>query len=181
MSDQEAPMPDRQYHIHGPWGTRPSWDEYWLLMAQAVSTRSVCLRRRVGAVLVQNNRIISTGYNGAPAGDLDCPDLPCPRSEHRPVIVNDDYLVFSDPRYRCACGQSWPCPEYVPPGSPYNKGEGRCIAIHAEANVLLYTQGRSSVENSVLYVTCKPCMGCVKLIRGAGIIRIVYPGGSTDD
>lgn len=45
---------------------RPSWDEYFLEVAHLVAKRATCLRRSVGAVLVQNKRILATGYNGAP-------------------------------------------------------------------------------------------------------------------
>ena len=46
---------------------RPEWDVYFLLMAQVAASRSTCLRRRVGAVLVRDKQILSTGYNGARA------------------------------------------------------------------------------------------------------------------
>ncbi|MDD2509531.1 MAG: cytidine/deoxycytidylate deaminase family protein [Syntrophomonas sp.] len=60
---------------------RPDWDEYFLQLADLVATRSTCLRRQVGAVLVKNERIISTGYNGAPRGLLHCLDIGCLREE----------------------------------------------------------------------------------------------------
>ena len=47
---------------------RKSWDEYFMEIAEIVKTRSTCLRRQVGAVIVKDNRIITTGYNGAPSG-----------------------------------------------------------------------------------------------------------------
>jgi len=51
---------------------RPSWDDYFMSIAKIVATRSTCDRLRAGAVLVKNNRIISTGYNGAPPGMPHC-------------------------------------------------------------------------------------------------------------
>lgn len=51
---------------------RASWDEYFMQIAEIVKTRSTCLRRQVGAVIVRDNRIITTGYNGAPAGTSHC-------------------------------------------------------------------------------------------------------------
>ena len=45
---------------------RPSWDEYFMQIAEVVKTRSTCLRRQVGAVIVKDKQILSTGYNGAP-------------------------------------------------------------------------------------------------------------------
>ena len=51
---------------------RKSWDEYFMEIAEIVKTRSTCLRRQVGAVIVKDNRIITTGYNGAPSGLRHC-------------------------------------------------------------------------------------------------------------
>ncbi|MEN6390329.1 MAG: cytidine/deoxycytidylate deaminase family protein [Syntrophomonas sp.] len=62
---------------------RPGWDDYFLQLADLVATRSTCLRRHVGAVLVRNERIISTGYNGAPRGLKHCLDTGCLREERQ--------------------------------------------------------------------------------------------------
>jgi len=53
---------------------RASWDEYFMEIAEIVKTRSTCLRRQVGAVIVKDNRILTTGYNGSPAGTYNCTD-----------------------------------------------------------------------------------------------------------
>lgn len=58
---------------------RPSWDEYFMLLVHNVSTRSNCRRRKMGAVLVRERAIISTGYNGTPSGVTDCMDGGCLR------------------------------------------------------------------------------------------------------
>lgn len=60
---------------------RPGWDEYFLELAQLVSKRATCLRRRVGAVLVKDKRILATGYNGAPKGLEHCLDMGCLRDK----------------------------------------------------------------------------------------------------
>ena len=54
---------------------RPSWDEYFMEMAKLVATRSTCLSRQVGAVIVKDKCVISTGYNGAPKGVCHCTDI----------------------------------------------------------------------------------------------------------
>ncbi len=59
---------------------RPDWTTYYLNIAKAVSARGECHRRKVGAVIVKNNSIISTGYNGAPAGQKSCLEGMCPRA-----------------------------------------------------------------------------------------------------
>ncbi|MGI6737106.1 MAG: deoxycytidylate deaminase [Anaerovoracaceae bacterium] len=51
---------------------RPSWDEYFMEMAELAATRSTCLRRQVGAAIVQDKHVIATGYNGAPSGIPHC-------------------------------------------------------------------------------------------------------------
>lgn len=56
---------------------RQSWHDYFLQIAQVVSTRATCKRKQVGAVLVRNNQILSTGYNGSPSGDPHCTDIEC--------------------------------------------------------------------------------------------------------
>ena len=53
---------------------RPGWDEYFIEMAKLTQKRSTCMRRQVGAVIVKDNRVMATGYNGAPAGITHCED-----------------------------------------------------------------------------------------------------------
>jgi dCMP deaminase len=60
---------------------RPSWNQYFSSIARMVATRSTCLRRHVGAILVKKKRILSTGYNGAPAGLKHCIEVGCLREE----------------------------------------------------------------------------------------------------
>ncbi|MFO7884104.1 MAG: dCMP deaminase family protein [Desulfobacteraceae bacterium] len=60
---------------------RPSWDEYFMSMAELAASRSTCLRRRVGAVLVKDRRILCSGYNGAPSGLPHCRETGCLRKQ----------------------------------------------------------------------------------------------------
>lgn len=125
---------------------RPGWNDYFLDIAQAVAMRADCRRRRIGAVLVKGNRIRSTGYNGAPAGRPGCLDGNCPRG----------LLTYEQCRIESA---------YT-----------NCIAVHAEANALLYAS-REDTEGGTLYLTAKPCHDCGKLIAGSGISRVVWSNG----
>ncbi len=59
--------------------SRPDWNEYFMSIAELVSKRSTCLRRKVGAVIVKDKRILSTGYNGAPSGIKHCIETGCLR------------------------------------------------------------------------------------------------------
>ena len=61
--------------------SRPSWDEYFLSIAKLVAERSTCLRRQVGAVIVKDKRILTTGYNGAPSGLDHCDKTGCMREK----------------------------------------------------------------------------------------------------
>ncbi len=58
---------------------RPSWDEYFMSIARVVATRSNCIKRKVGAIIVKDKRVISTGYNGTPRGVKNCNEGGCPR------------------------------------------------------------------------------------------------------
>ncbi len=60
---------------------RPSWDEYFMRIAEMAATRSTCLRRQVGAVIVKDKKILATGYNGAPSGLKHCLDIGCLREK----------------------------------------------------------------------------------------------------
>ncbi|MBQ9366046.1 MAG: dCMP deaminase family protein [Schwartzia sp.] len=71
--------------------TRPEWTEYFLDIARAVGTRSTCLRRRYGAIIVKDNIIISTGYNGAPRGEANCIDTGVCERERLHVPKGQNY------------------------------------------------------------------------------------------
>jgi dCMP deaminase len=60
---------------------RPSWDEYFMGITRLAASRSTCLRRNIGAVITKGNRIVSTGYNGAPSGMRHCLELGCLRDK----------------------------------------------------------------------------------------------------
>lgn len=60
---------------------RPSWNEYFMGITELVAQRSTCTRRRVGAILVRDKRIIATGYNGAPSKIKHCLDVGCLREQ----------------------------------------------------------------------------------------------------
>ena len=65
MTDTRLPKTDN----------RPSWDQYFMQMAELTAQRSTCLRRQVGAVIVKDKHIIATGYNGAPKGLSHCGEM----------------------------------------------------------------------------------------------------------
>jgi dCMP deaminase len=62
---------------------RPSWDEYFMNLAEIAGTRSTCLRHKLGAVMVKDKRILATGYNGAPRGIDHCLEVGCLRDKQK--------------------------------------------------------------------------------------------------
>ncbi|KZS93018.1 hypothetical protein SISNIDRAFT_96858 [Sistotremastrum niveocremeum HHB9708] len=68
-----------ELNLLDPERTRPSWDSYFMRLASLAARRSNCMKRRVGAVLVRDKRIISTGYNGTPRGLANCNEGGCRR------------------------------------------------------------------------------------------------------
>jgi dCMP deaminase len=60
---------------------RPSWDEYFMQLVEIIKTRSTCVRRQVGAIVVKENRILTTGYNGSPSGCKHCEEIGCVRQK----------------------------------------------------------------------------------------------------
>jgi dCMP deaminase len=60
---------------------RPSWDAYFMEITRVVASRSTCLRRKVGATIIKDKRILTTGYNGAPKGLAHCQEVGCIRAE----------------------------------------------------------------------------------------------------
>lgn len=160
--------------------SRPRWDEYFLGIAEAVAARGDCTRRQVGCVVTSpDRRVISTGYNGAPPGDPGClSDGACPRGKHLKLYSRTALSIQLNGIFSCTCGNAWPCEEYVEPGSSYDTGAGACIALHAEQNALLYAF--RDVKGAIMYITDEPCGGCLKLIRGARISRVVTPSSELD-
>ncbi len=127
--------------------SRASWDEYFLDLATAISSRATCSRRKHGAVIVQGRRIVASGYNGGPSGYPHCLDGACPRATSA-----------------------------APQGHDYE----RCIAIHAEANALLFSSPEER-DGASLYCTGAPCFGCAKLIANSGVAEVVAAGGRYDE
>ena len=129
---------------------RPSKELYYLNIAQAVALRSTCRRRKYGAVLVKDDRIISTGYNGAARGEPNCTDLDiCPRA------------ALSIPH-----GERYELCKAV-------HAEANAILNAAPADMngaVLYLAGW---EDGRPILNPKPCSMCERLIRNARIAGVV--------
>jgi len=141
--------------------TRAEWqrnrDLYYMFLAEAARSQANCLGSEVGAILVRGDRVISTGYNGTPAGFHNCRDGGCLRCSER------------DKRDRDAAYKS-PHPEVMA-----GKALDICLCVHAEQNTLLNAARHGiAVKDAVLYVTHQPCFSCLKESVQAGISRIAF-------
>ncbi|SCV71274.1 BQ2448_2862 [Microbotryum intermedium] len=146
---------------------RPSWDPYFMLLASLASLRSNCMKRRVGAVLVREKRVVSTGYNGTPRGVRNCNDGGCGRcnsgSSGRvgPTTADED---AANPTSLTSIRMG--------------EGLNECLCLHAEENALLEA-GRERVsgggtEGATLYCNTCPCLRCTVKIVQCGVIEVVY-------
>ena len=130
--------------------SRPTKDEYFLGIAEAVAKRSTCLRRQYGAVIVKNDVIVSTGYNGAPRGADNC----------------------------CDTGSCWRESNGIPHGERYEMCQAVHAEMNAIINAnradmngaTLYLVG---IENGMRIEKPEPCLLCRKLIQNAQIRWVV--------
>lgn len=156
---------------------RISKEEYYLNIAKTVAERSTCLRRRYGCIIVKNDEIIATGYNGSARGERNC----C-----------DDIL-----------GVSPKCPRV---NEPHNSGDySNCPAVHAEQNAML-SAARKDMIGATMYLDgeewvneyikdgvipgtaigrmfwreikdCTPCPMCIRMIANSGIEKVITRKG----
>lgn len=135
---------------------RPSWDDYFLRIAETVATRSTCFRNKVGAVIVKNKDIISTGYNGAPSYQENCLE--------RGFCYRDKHSIQSGTNLeRC-----------------------RAVGSHAESNaVTIAAKHGHATDGSTIYVYghVSVCNQCKAIIANAGIVRVLLrkPDGTATE
>jgi dCMP deaminase len=127
--------------------SRPTWDEYWLGFAEQASKRSTCFRNKVGAVIVKDKEIVSTGYNGAPFYQPNCQEIGyCYREKHN--IKSGTNLELC-----------------------------RASGAHGEANAItLAAKNGHSTRDSTIYIVGHYfiCNNCKAMISNAGIKRVVF-------
>lgn len=129
---------------------RISKDEYYLSIAAAVAKRSTCLRRQYGAVIIKNDEIISTGYNGAARGEPNC----------------------------CDSGECWREAHNIPHGEQYEKcvavhAEQNAIISAARRDMIGSTLYLAGFDSSGELARPEPCTICSRLIKNAGIKGII--------
>ena len=133
---------------------RISKENYYLSIAAEVARRSTCLRRQYGAVIVKNDEIVATGYNGAPRGDENC----------------------------CDVGSCWRERNNIPHGEQYEKcvavhAEQNAIISASRRDMLGSTLYLSGFEAGRPIEDATPCLICARLIKNAGIARVANRKG----
>lgn len=131
---------------------RPSWDEIFMFLAIGVATRHSCLKRGVGSVIVKDNKVVATGYNGAARGIKSCLELGYCYYEHlaeQEVKTNGGDLKAIKESFKMYCQ-----------------------AVHAEANA----RGQclpTVAEGSTIYITNVPCPKCTQDIIITGGVKAI--------
>jgi dCMP deaminase len=127
-----------------PADSRPDFDTYFMGIAYAVRKRADCLGTRVGAVIVVDRRVVSTGYNGTPSGLTNCSEGGCQRCRERERYGSGQgYDV-------CVCVHA----------------EQNALMTAARLGI--------PVGGGSLYTTTRPCFTCLKQLLQSGIQRVVY-------
>ena len=129
---------------------RTSKTEYYLAIAAEVAKRSTCLRRQYGAIIVKNDEIIATGYNGAPRGEQNC----------------------------CDAGECWRIRNGIPHGEQYEKcvsvhAEQNAIISAARRDMIGATLYLAGWQDGERMEDPQPCNICWRLIKNAGIVAVV--------
>lgn len=127
---------------------RPNKNDYYLNIAAAVALRSTCLDKRYGAVIVKDDEIIATGYNGSPRGEVNCCDVrKCAREDY---ARGEGYLL---------------CPAV--------HAEQNAIISASRERMIGATMYLTGLDTS----TPKPCEICRRMIKNSGIIKVITSEG----
>lgn len=137
---------------------RISKTDYYLSIAAAVAARSTCLKKHYGAVIVKDDRIVATGYNGSPRGEANCCDTGICYAQTHACPIDEAAATH---------------------GSQY----GSCVAVHAEQNAIINASAHDLIGATLYlvgynprtkeWIEAKPCNICNRMIRNAGIVKII--------
>lgn len=130
---------------------RISKDEYYLGIAEAVLVRSTCIRRRYGAVIVKNDEIVATGYNGSPRGETNCIDVNYCAREIMGIPKGERYEL-------CVS-------VHAEQNAIISAGRNKTI------DSTIYIVGKEVQTGK--YANPQPCLMCQRFIKNAGIKRVV--------
>jgi len=148
-----------------------TWDKYFHGICKEVSKNSKCLSRQIGAILVKDKSIVSTGYNGPPRGVMTCTE----RYTRDPKLIKtvSDVCNARDGVGQCTDVDTNICPRYT---LGFKSGEGLdwCVAGHAERNTLINAARNGiATKGTSMYMDCGiPCTPCLVEIINAGVNEI---------
>ncbi len=137
---------------------RPSKTEYYLNIAKEVSKRATCLRRRYGAVIVNNDVIVGTGYCGAPRGKDNCIDLDVCEREKQNIPSGERYELCRS--------------VHAEMNAIVSAGRERCIGG------VIYIHGEDVKTNEKC--NSEPCLLCQRVIINSGLEKIITPDSEKD-
>ena len=152
-------------------------DKTYLKMAEAWAEMSHAKRKKVGCLIVKDERIISDGFNGTPSGfNNECEEIlyTCDEHDyaskddsgpdHSFISLKDDLTRFEDEEWQLDKDKE-----------KFFKLKTKPEVLHAESNALMkLARSTNSSEGATIYCTYSPCFDCAKLIIQAGIKRVVY-------
>jgi len=128
---------------------KKKWDNTFMQIAYQFAEHSSCVKRKVGAVLVKDLRVLSTGYNGTPIGFCNCNEVFKNINLKEGELPNGLKITHHDFAER--------------------------FEIHAEQNCLSFAAKNGvSTKDCDLYVTTAPCVNCAKIIIASGIKNVIY-------
>lgn len=136
-------------------------DSTFMSIAKIIAKESKCVSHQVGAIIVKNDRIISTGYNGTPSGAINCCDHSHNQGwtevKYSPEFPHENYIALNQ--------------SFRNSHSEWSKKN----EIHAELNAILFAaKNGTSIDGGTMYVTLSPCPDCAKAIAQSGLKRLVY-------
>jgi dCMP deaminase len=133
-------------------------DLIYMQMAYQIAKLSYAKRKRVGCIIVKDNQVISTGYNGTPHGfKNDCEEI-----QTREVENDNHKKVLEEKGYNCQDGCC-------------SKEVTKRVVLHAESNALAkVSKSTLSSDEADMYITMSPCFDCAKLIIQSGIKKVFY-------
>ena len=128
-----------------------NWDKFYLNIAAEFANQSTCVKRKVGAILVKDLRIQSTGYNGTPSGTCNCNEVF--QNDLAAGVLRKGFKKIKITHHDFA----------------------EKFEIHAEQNCLAFAAKSGVItKDCTMYVTTAPCVHCAKLIIASGVKNVVY-------
>ncbi|PHJ18626.1 cytidine and deoxycytidylate deaminase zinc-binding region domain-containing protein [Cystoisospora suis] len=175
LADGDLNLLRQKISFGGLWNdeiVRPSWDTYFMRLTFLASTRSNCMKRRVGALVVRGNRVVATGYNGTPSQAVNCNEGGCRRCKNPDILQGQSLetceCIHAEANALLEAGMSQGLLFLLSPSLsiPLSFCCSLCSSCFSSIFlcVCLPSIGRDRAMNGTLYVTTLPCLGCAKLV-----------------